>query len=119
MRERFVAARAYADALARAGDDPQKAPERDLGKEALLEVLDGSRIVHHHTHRHDDILTVLRLREEFGFRCVLHHVSEGALPTCTPLFTVWLIVVIVLIGTLTFLPALALGPIAEQLLMHG
>ena len=47
------------------------------------------------------------------------HVSEGALPTCTPLFTVWLIVVIVLIGTLTFLPALALGPIAEQLLMHG
>jgi imidazolonepropionase-like amidohydrolase len=34
-------------------------------------------VVHHHTHRHDDILTVLRLAQEFGFRVVLHHVSEG------------------------------------------
>lgn len=47
------------------------------------------------------------------------YVSEGTLPTWTPLFTVWLIVVIVLLGALTFMPALALGPIAEQLLMHG
>jgi len=39
--------------------------------------MDGKRIVHHHTHRHDDILTVLRLADEFGFRVVLHHVSEG------------------------------------------
>jgi imidazolonepropionase-like amidohydrolase len=34
-------------------------------------------MVHFHTHRHDDILTVLRLKEEFGFRVTLHHVSEG------------------------------------------
>jgi imidazolonepropionase-like amidohydrolase len=40
-------------------------------------VLDGKRVVHHHTHRHDDILTVLRLQKEWGFRVVLHHVSEG------------------------------------------
>jgi imidazolonepropionase-like amidohydrolase len=33
--------------------------------------------VHHHTHRHDDILTVLRLQKEFGYRVVLHHVSEA------------------------------------------
>jgi imidazolonepropionase-like amidohydrolase len=46
--------------------------------EALLEVLDGARIVHHHTHRHDDVMTVLRLRDEFGFRVVLHHVSDAA-----------------------------------------
>ena len=52
-------------------------PERDLIQEALLEVLDGTRVVHHHTHRHDDILTVLRLSKEFGFRVVLHHVSDG------------------------------------------
>ncbi|MEE3182206.1 MAG: amidohydrolase family protein, partial [Planctomycetota bacterium] len=39
--------------------------------------LEGRRIVHHHTHRHDDIMTVLRLSKEFGFRVVLHHVSEG------------------------------------------
>jgi len=37
----------------------------------------GKRMVHHHTHRQDDILTVLRLQKEFGFRVVLHHVSEG------------------------------------------
>ena len=45
--------------------------------EALLEAMDGKRVVHHHTHRQDDILTVLRLQKEFGFRVVLHHVSEG------------------------------------------
>jgi imidazolonepropionase-like amidohydrolase len=33
--------------------------------------------VHHHTHRADDIMTVLRLQKEFGFRVVLHHVSEA------------------------------------------
>jgi len=50
---------------------------RDLKMEALLQVLDGRRIVHFHTHRHDDILTALRLGREFGFTPVLHHVSEG------------------------------------------
>ena len=45
--------------------------------EALVEVLDGKRVVHHHTHRHDDIVTVLRLQKEFGFKVVLHHVSEA------------------------------------------
>ena len=34
-------------------------------------------MVHHHTHRHDDVLTVLHLAEEFGFRPVLHHVSDA------------------------------------------
>ena len=34
-------------------------------------------MVHHHTHRHDDIMTVLRLQEEFGFRVVLQHASES------------------------------------------
>jgi imidazolonepropionase-like amidohydrolase len=72
VRSRFVEAQAYRDALD--GDDP---PDRDLAKEALVEVLDGRRKVHHHTHRHDDIMTVLRLQEEFGFRLVLQHVSEG------------------------------------------
>ena len=45
--------------------------------EALVEVLEGKRVVHHHTHRHDDIVTVLRLKKEFGFKVVLHHVSEA------------------------------------------
>ena len=75
VRERFVAAQEYARKMA--DPDPEKHPPRDLGLEVLVEALEGKRIVHHHTHRHDDILTVLRLREEFGLRVVLHHVSDG------------------------------------------
>jgi imidazolonepropionase-like amidohydrolase len=77
VREIYVKAQAYKKKLEAAKDDPEKMPERDLQMEALVEVLDGKRLVHHHTHRHDDIITVLRLAEEFGFRVVLHHISEG------------------------------------------
>ncbi len=42
--------------------------------------------------------------------------SVGTLPTHTPLFALVLISIIVLVGALTFLPALALGPIAEYLI---
>jgi imidazolonepropionase-like amidohydrolase len=82
VRELFIQAREYGAKLADATDeeglvDPDERPARDLHLECLLEVMDGKRIVHHHTHRHDDVLTVLRLAEEFGFRVVLHHVSEG------------------------------------------
>lgn len=77
VRQTYIDAMAYRDKIARANGDPEKMPERDLAKEALVEVLEGKRVVHHHTHRHDDILTVLRLREEFGFRLVLQHVSEA------------------------------------------
>lgn len=43
--------------------------------------------------------------------------SPGTLPTDTPLFGGMLIAVVLLVGALTFLPALSLGPIVEQLLM--
>jgi imidazolonepropionase-like amidohydrolase len=77
VRERFVAAREYRDKIARAAGNPDKMPPRDLGLETLVQALEGTRVVHHHTHRHDDILTVLRLQQEFGFRVVLHHVTEA------------------------------------------
>ncbi len=41
--------------------------------------------------------------------------GAGTLPTHTPLFVLFLVAVIILVGALTFIPALALGPIAEQL----
>ena len=41
--------------------------------------------------------------------------SSGTLPTATPLFVVLLIGTILIVGVLTFFPALALGPIAEHL----
>ena len=56
-----------------------KMPERDLRMEPLVEILTGKRIVHFHTHKANDILTVIRLGQEFGFKPVLHHVSEGSL----------------------------------------
>ncbi|NPV48394.1 MAG: potassium-transporting ATPase subunit KdpA [Armatimonadetes bacterium] len=45
--------------------------------------------------------------------------SAGTLPTHTPLFTGWLVVVVTIVGALSFLPALALGPIVEHLLLVG
>ncbi len=76
-RELFVKAQGYRDKIERAAGDPEKMPERDLALEGMVEVLEGKRTVHFHTHRHDDIMTVIRLSQEFGFRVVLHHVSEG------------------------------------------
>ncbi|RJP50538.1 MAG: potassium-transporting ATPase subunit KdpA [Anaerolineaceae bacterium] len=43
--------------------------------------------------------------------------SAGTLPTHTPLFIAWLIGVIIIVGALSFLPALALGPIVEHLMI--
>jgi K+-transporting ATPase ATPase A chain len=46
-------------------------------------------------------------------------VSAGTLPTHTPLFCGLLICVVLVVGALTFIPALALGPIVEHLMMLG
>mgnify|MGYP001254995305 CR=1 FL=1 len=77
VRDQFIKAQEYRDKIAKAGDDKTKLPPRDLGLETLVEVLEGKRMVHFHTHRHDDIMTALRLSKEFGFRIVLQHVSEA------------------------------------------
>ena len=77
VREQYIKAQEYKAKIERAKGDADKLPARDLGLEELVDVLDGKRIVQHHTHRHDDILTVLRLSQEFGYKVVLHHVSEG------------------------------------------
>ncbi len=77
VRDQFIKAQEYRDKIAKAGNDKTKLPPRDLGLETLVEVLEGKRMVHFHTHRHDDIMTALRLSKEFGFRIVLQHVSEA------------------------------------------
>ncbi len=45
--------------------------------------------------------------------------SAGTFPVTTPLFTMLLISVILIVGALTFFPALALGPVVEQLQMYA
>lgn len=76
-RDLFLKAVEYKKKIERAGKDSSKLPERDLRMEPLVEVLEGRRIVHFHTHKANDILTALRLAKEFSFRIVLHHVTEG------------------------------------------
>ena len=81
QRELFVKAQEYqrkqqnwADPKKRG--DKKEPPDRDLALEPVVEILEGKRTVHHHTHRSDDIMTILRLKREFGFEVVLHHCSE-------------------------------------------
>ena len=45
--------------------------------------------------------------------------GPGTLPTHTPLFVVLLIGVVIIVGALTFLPALALGPVVEHLMLYS
>jgi imidazolonepropionase-like amidohydrolase len=53
-------------------------PRRDLHLEPLVEVLDGKRYVHAHCYREDEILMLLRVAKEFGFRVrTFQHVLEG------------------------------------------
>lgn len=84
IREAFVEARAYQaawkahDAAVRAGERGRVAPARDLRLEPLVEVLEGTRLVHAHGYRADELLALLRLAEEFRFRvATLQHVLEG------------------------------------------
>jgi imidazolonepropionase-like amidohydrolase len=67
---------AYKKAAAK-GDKTAKAPDVDMGLEAVVQVLDGKRVVHNHTHRADDVMTVLRLSDEFHYRVVVHHGTES------------------------------------------
>ena len=74
----YTKAQDYRKKVLEAQEDTSKtAPPRDLQMEGLMEILDGKRVVHFHTHRHDDVLTAIRLSQEYNFKVVLHHVSEA------------------------------------------
>ncbi|MBI2215479.1 MAG: amidohydrolase family protein [Acidobacteria bacterium] len=76
VREQFVKAQEYRKKI-RDAKTPADRPARDLAMEGLLDVLEGKRVVHWHSHRHDDIATALRVSKEFGFRVVLQHATEA------------------------------------------
>ncbi len=61
------------------------------------------------------IFPVLALAESLAGKKLVP-VSTGTLPTHTPIFIFLLVAVILIVGALTYFPALALGPIAEELL---
>ncbi|WP_432561309.1 amidohydrolase [Kineococcus sp. SYSU DK003] len=76
LRDSFAAARRFAAQRAdEASDLPPTGEERDA--EVLARVLAGDLVWQQHAHRADDIATAVRLAEEFGYRLVLNHVTEG------------------------------------------
>ncbi|HVQ37201.1 MAG TPA: amidohydrolase [Pyrinomonadaceae bacterium] len=84
IREAFVRARDYRKtwdehraAVARR-DKNLIPPDRDLQLEPLVEVLEGKRYVHAHCYRADEILMLINLADEFGFKIkTFQHVLEG------------------------------------------
>ncbi|MFO0807149.1 MAG: amidohydrolase family protein [Gemmataceae bacterium] len=72
QREQFLKARDY---LAKKAKTPP--PDVDLALETLVEVLERKRTVHFHSHRADDLMTAVRLSEEFGFELVIQHGTEA------------------------------------------
>jgi len=84
IREAFIQAREYRKEWEQyrrrqqAGEQNLIPPRRDLKLETLAEILEGRRAVHAHSYRADEILQLIRLAEEFGFRiATFQHVLEG------------------------------------------
>ncbi|HBY64703.1 MAG TPA: amidohydrolase [Solibacterales bacterium] len=79
IREAFTDAKAYqAEWKAYHSKQVLLPPRRDLKLEPLVEILEGKRLVHAHCYRADEILMLLRVADEFGFKIkTLQHVLEG------------------------------------------
>jgi imidazolonepropionase-like amidohydrolase len=78
IREALVQAQTYMDKQARASTDPDaEAPDEDLKLEAMAMALRGDVPARVHAHRADDILTAVRLGEEFGLQVMVEHCTEG------------------------------------------
>lgn len=75
LRAELIRAREYRDKLDNAEDG--KWPDRDLGLEALVEILDGDKPLVIEVHKHHDIMTALRLADEFGFELILAGASDA------------------------------------------
>lgn len=79
LRENLVAARNYLAKLEKGKADPEKAPDRDLKMEILAKVLTREIPLRAHAHRADDIITAIRIAEEFTVDICIEHCTEGHL----------------------------------------
>jgi len=79
MRDEFMAAKDYLQSWeAWERDHRGLPPRRDLELEAIGEILQGKRWIHCHSYRQDEILTFLRVAEEFSVQIgCLQHILEG------------------------------------------
>jgi len=67
----------YRQKIAANPKDETPPPDVNLELESLAEVLQRKRTVHFHSHRADDIMTTVRLADEFGFELVVQHGTES------------------------------------------
>ena len=83
IRDAFMAARDYKkfwdiynkDAKLKRSAIP---PRRDLELDAMVEIMEGKRLVHSHSYRQDEILMLTRIAEDYGFTmATFQHVLEG------------------------------------------
>ncbi|MDL2236147.1 amidohydrolase, partial [Christensenellaceae bacterium OttesenSCG-928-L17] len=79
FRKALIDAQEYGKKLTQGKEDEEKLPERDLGLEALWEVVQGNMPIKIHAHRADDILTAFRIAEEFHLKLSIEHCTEGHL----------------------------------------
>lgn len=83
IRDAFTRAKAYQKTWQeyekiKATNKDALPPRRDLQLDPLVEVLEGKRLVHAHCYRADEILMLIRLADEMGFKiATLQHVLEG------------------------------------------
>lgn len=77
LRETLVKGLNYIDKIEKSAKDPDKALERDLKMEPVVKVLKKEMPLLAHAHRADDILTAIRIAEEFGVDIVIQHGTEG------------------------------------------
>lgn len=77
LRENLVRAQNYMAKLEKAEADPDKVPERDLKLDVLARVLKREIPVRAHAHRADDIITALRIADEFNLDIIIEHCTEG------------------------------------------
>ncbi|MCH5287904.1 MAG: amidohydrolase [Christensenellaceae bacterium] len=81
LRENLAKAKRYAEEVDAAEKDPSKTRPYDIKLEALLPVIRKEIPLKAHAHRADDILTALRVANEFDVDITLDHVTEGHLIT--------------------------------------
>ena len=77
LRQALVDAQVYRDKLEEGKTDPDKIPERDLGLETLVRVINREIPLRAHAHRADDIMTAIRIAREFKVELVIEHCTEG------------------------------------------
>jgi len=79
LRQYLIKTQEYMAAQKKWEDDGKKGnpPARDLGYEAMADVLTKKTYVRAHVHAATDIMTLLRLKDEFGFELTLHHSTEA------------------------------------------